>query len=303
MFMGYCRTTGWLGLLLVVACTSRVDAMETGDTEPGPSDTEPDPSASDPSDPSASASSTDTGPPDNDAPFPPSETVECGAGWDQTVGGGALSALGFPRACNPRLEQGVIDGYRCCSTDPATADGGLPAYAGKGIDGSPPLYADAANAAGTWGMCVRTEDIPMGSGLLDPAAVNCPIPCDPTWASDDVAAVCGTGRVCCQTTEVDAKDCAQQDGVWRPVSGVDIGDQSVVPQTNWNTVAHDTHQDPNGTVCLAYAGDSNNETFLECIRTLSVANRRGYCMALGVGQACPGDPSFGYQSACDEMNN
>lgn len=253
------------------------------------------------------ASDTDLGTSDasepmNDAPFPPDELVGCAEGWNDTVGGGALSALGFPRACNPRLEPGVQDGYRCCSTDPATADGSLPAYTGKGTEGSPPLYADAANDAGTWGMCVRTSDIPPGSGLLAPAAQDCPIPCDPTWAADSVATVCGAGRVCCQTTELGANDCVQQDGVWRPVTGHDIGDASVVPPTVWNNVAHDTHQDPNGTVCLAFAGgDTSSAEFAECIRHLTVADRRGFCMALGPGQACPGAVES-YVDACEAMN-
>jgi hypothetical protein len=283
-------------MLFLVACSSRVgtSASDSSQTDSDSADTS---SASNPT-----ATASDSGPPMNDAPFPPDELIECGAGWDTTVGGGALSTLGFPRACNPRLQPDIIDGFLCCSTDPATADGTLPAYTGKGITGSPPLYAGEANGAGTWGMCVRTEDIPEGSGLLDAAAANCPVPCDPTWSDDDVSTVCGSGRVCCQTTELGANDCVQDNGVWRPVSGADIGVEGVVPPTNWNNVAHDTHQDPNGNVCLAYAGDNTaSEEFLECIQTLSVANRRGYCMALGPGQACPGaDPS--YVDACEAKN-
>lgn len=234
-----------------------------------------------------------------DGPF-----VDCAdlpAGGD-TVAPGPSGALGFPeQACDPRTS-GSANGYRCCSSDPATADGQLPAYEGKGIEGSAPLYADAANGAGRWGMCVNTTDIPLGSGLLADDALNCPIACNPTWDDGDVASVCGAGRVCCQTIELGPKDCVQENGVWRAVTGADIGDQEVTPPTNWNNVAHDTHQDPNGAVCLAASGnDVTSPEFAECIRTLSVADQRGFCMALGPGQVCPADdPS--YVDACEAMN-
>ena len=225
------------------------------------------------------------------------------------VGGGVRGPLGFPiAACNPRTS-GEANGYRCCSTGPATADGALPAYELKSIEGgSPPLYADAANAAGTQGVCVRTEEIPEGSGLLSAAAHNCPIACNPTWSAQDVETVCGQNRVCCQTHEVREKDCVQEDGVWRPVTGADIGAAGVVPQTNWSSVSHDTHQDANGTICLAASGgDPSSEFFEECIRHLDVANQRGFCMSLQPGQVCPSDrdppPSgAGYRDVCDMMN-
>src|SRR5262249_38605741 len=147
-------------------------------------------------------------------------------------------------SCNPR-ESGEANGYKCCSTDPATADGALPAYEGKQIaGGSAPLYADAANDAGNQGACVRTMDIPTGSGLVSEAAFNCPIACNPTWASGDVEAVCGAGRVCCQVHELREKDCVQEDGVWRAVTGADIGESEVKPNTVWAEASHDTHQDP-----------------------------------------------------------
>jgi hypothetical protein len=160
-------------------------------------------------------------------------------------------------------------------------------------------------------MCVRTKDIPVGSGLIDPAAANCPIPCNPTWSSGDIAAVCGSApnRVCCQTVELGDKDCVQEDGVWRPVTGADIGVKTVVPNTVWNNVAHDTHQDPNGTVCMAYAATTSDAaaSFAECIRHLTVANQRGFCMSLQAGQVCPTNPDpppmgAGYISICDRKN-
>lgn len=215
--------------------------------------------------------------------------------------------------CSPRQGDNCPSTHFCCSDDPSTADGDLPAYNGKMINGSVPLYADAANAAGTSGMCVRTKDIPPGSGLIDPAAANCPIPCNPTWSSGNIAAVCGDTRVCCQTVELGEKDCVQdKEGLWRPVTGADIGATgaaAVVPATNWNNIAHDTHQDPNGTVCTAYAATTSDPqgTFTECIRHLTVADQRGFCMSLQAGQVCPTDPDpppmgAGYISICDRKN-
>ena len=96
--------------------------------------------------------------------------------------------------------------------------------------------------------------------------------------------------------------------MWRAVTGEDIGDPDVVPTTNWNNVAHDTHQDPNGAVCSAVAGgDPSSEVFETCIEGLSVASQRGFCMALGPGQVCPSDrdpppQGAGYRDVCDLMN-
>lgn len=206
--------------------------------------------------------------------------------------------------CDPRQGDNCPDTHVCCSDDPSTADGDLPAFFMKGISGSTPLYADTANKAGNSGMCVRTKDIPTGSGLLDPAAANCPIPCNPKWSAGDVSTVCGVGRVCCQTVELGDKDCVQEADsmMWRAVSGADIGASGVVPSTNWNNVAHDTHQDPNGTVCATVSGGAGTAAFNECIRHLTVADQRGFCMALGAGQACPTDAALGYRSICDQKN-
>jgi hypothetical protein len=78
-----------------------------------------------------------------------------------------------------------------------------------------------------------------------------------------------------------------------------------VPTSNWNNVAHATHQDPNGTVCLALAGgDTRSERFLECIQHLTVADQRGFCMTLGAMQQCPTSPNAipPYVSVCDAKN-
>jgi hypothetical protein len=214
--------------------------------------------------------------------------------------------------CSPKQGENCPETHFCCSDDPSTANGDLPSYTLKAVaGGSTAIYADAANLAGTSGMCVRREDIPMGSGLLDPAALNCPIPCNPTWTSGNIAEVCGTGRVCCQTVELGDKDCVQDTSTmkWRPVTGEDIGASGVVPATNWNNVAHETHQDPNGSVCLGLNGnDPHSDGFAECIRHLTVANQRGFCMSLQAMQVCPTDPrpvamgGAGYISACDRKN-
>lgn len=228
-------------------------------------------------------------------------------------------AVNYPTVafrCNPKQGDNCPDEHFCCSDDPSTAVGGLPAYTGKNIaGGSTPLYADAANRAGTSGMCVRTSDIPMGAGLLDPAATNCPIPCNPRWGAGDVATVCGPSRMCCQTVEMGDKDCVQEVDtmLWRPVAGADIcdptrGECPVIPPTNWNNIAHDTHQDPNGTVCGAVSGGTQTAAFGECIKHLTVADQRGFCMAARNAAneplVCPTSAAAipPYQSVCDRKN-
>ena len=87
--------------------------------------------------------------------------------------------------CNPRQSDNCPETHFCCSDDPAAVGGELPGYMGKDIGNATPLFSGLNNALGTSGMCVRTEDIPAGSGLLEPNVVNCPIPCNPTWTEDD----------------------------------------------------------------------------------------------------------------------
>jgi len=216
------------------------------------------------------------------------------------VAGGDLAPTGFPEfACNPRADGGLhANGYNCCSVDPAAEGGGLPSYAGKNIQGGNPYFSGDNNELGTWGMCVRTGDIPFGSALIEAAAASCPIPCNPTWDDESIDVVCGENRRCCQTHVLTPMDCVQdQDGIWRAVSGADIGSS-----TDWNPSAHETHQDPGGVVCTGYAsGDQTSPIFFDCIEQLSVADQRGVCMALQVGQACPSEqPSF--VDACELLN-
>lgn len=297
-------TPGWI-VLLATACVVPKLVGEGPDTEGDVEGDTEDPTATgSASGPSATASATDDGAEADTGDGSDGLYVDCamlGPG-EPTVGPGAPGPLGFPIfACNPR-SSGVSDsGHACCSTDPATGDGQLPAFQGKGITGSTPLYAGAANDAGTWGMCVKIPDIPPDFGLLEEAAANCPIPCNPTWSANDITNVCGQDRVCCQTNELRPKDCVRDEsGTWRAVTGADIGSGLVEPVTNWSTVSHETHQDPNGTVCDAFA-DGDETAFAECIRHLGVADQRGFCMGFGSQSSCPAaDPN--YIDACEAMN-
>lgn len=216
-----------------------------------------------------------------------------------TIGGGVLGPTGFPVAhCDPTVSGSLAaNGYRCCSTDAAAQGGALPDYAGKNIaNAGVPYFADANNGLGRWGMCVASADIPAGSGLITEAAENCPVPCNPTWETSEIDVVCGASRVCCQAHELQPEDCVQdEDGNWRPVTGHDIGGLST-----WAPGEHTTHQDPNGTVCSSL-GPPTSPEFIDCVRQLTVADQRGVCMSLAVGQGCPLQQP-GYQSACDLLN-
>lgn len=221
----------------------------------------------------------------------------CGENDTELIGGGPPGPSGYPPPCNPQQEPG-INGYRCCSDDPAAVGGALPAYQGKGIDGDVPYFSEINNDLSQFGQCVRVGDL-QGQGLLAGGVEGCPIPCNPTWSADEVQTVCGASRVCCQTVELQADDCVQDSttGLFRPVTGDDIG-----VLTQWRPVDHDTHQDPNGSACLALAGgDVSGSAFQDCVRQLTVANQRGYCMALGPGQLCPLE-SPGYVDACEALN-
>jgi hypothetical protein len=214
-----------------------------------------------------------------------------------TVGGTAPGPLGFPTlACDPRIS-GAGE-HICCSDDPSAVGGALPDYQNKDIGGATPIFSGVNNALSTWGLCVRTSDIPAGSGLLEMAASNCPIPCDPTWGETDVATVCGANRVCCQTLELQPEDCVldPETQQWRPARGTDVLDGL----STWAPSEHATHQDANGTGCATFT-DGNDGAYVDCVAQLRVASQRGFCMALGPGQACPAeDPS--YVDACTAIN-
>jgi hypothetical protein len=202
--------------------------------------------------------------------------------------------------CNPRQDKNCPDTHFCCSDDPAAVGGGLPAYQtpeGPG-NGGTPYFSGLNNALGTVGMCVRTSDLPAGAGLLEPAAANCPVPCNPTWDADDKMAICGANRVCCQTVEIEPEDCILDGDTWRPATGADI----LAERSNWAQARHETHQDPSGKGCAQFAGgQTSGPDFLGCIEELSVADQRGFCMALQPGEACPTEVE-GYMNACEQIN-
>lgn len=271
------------GSLMVLACV--VGALACGPAVE--LDTDTDTGTGSTTDPTEGESVDETGTPSG----------PCGVNDTDLIGGGPPGPLGFPPPCNPREDPGT-NGYRCCSDDPAAADGQLPAYFGMDIEGSPPFFADVNNDIGTSGMCVDVTQL-QGQGLLAPGVEGCPIPCNPTWPGDTIDVICGPARVCCQTVELQPADCVMDPntGLFRPVTGDDIG---VLSQ--WRPADHATHQDPNGTGCLALAGgDPASEVFESCVRELGVANQRGFCLALGAGQACA-DAQPSYVDACEQLN-
>jgi hypothetical protein len=200
--------------------------------------------------------------------------------------------------------------YVCCSDDPAAMDLSdsavevLPAYMGGDGTGTP-LFSGPQNHLSTSGFCIDVSVVPPNAAILDPGTgQGCPLPCNPTWSTADVAAVCGGGTVCCQTQELGDLDCALDpslgdSGCYRPVTGGDIMGLGGLNVSNWSSSDHDTHQDPNGKGCTEFVTASGGGTAErnDCFRRLSVANQRGFCQS-GV---CPlTDP--GYIDACERRN-
>ncbi len=207
--------------------------------------------------------------------------------------------------CNPRQSDNCPETHTCCSDDPSAVGGVLPAYQNKEIEGDTPFFSGLNNALGTSGMCVRTGDIPSGSGLLEAAAANCPIPCNPSWSDSDELAVCGANRVCCQTVELEPEDCVQEDPddpqSWRPAVGTDIFQN----RTNWDRTRHVTHQDAGGEGCSQFSTDNGDPEedpgYRGCLEQLTVADQRGFCIGLEMGQGCPTEAPD-YVNACDQIN-
>lgn len=203
----------------------------------------------------------------------------------------------FMPPCNPAQDSGRGD-QRCCSDDPSTLSGELPAYQGLEIPGSAPSFSERNNDLSRFGR--RLEAHPRGGeGLLAAGVEDCPIPCNPTWPDDAIDSVCGLDRECCQTVELDPKDCVidSDTGRYRPVTGEDIGEL-----TFWRSHDHVTHQDPDGNACLQLAqGNISNPEFTGCVRHLTVANQRGFCTELGADQQCPQDQP-GYVDPCEQLN-
>src|SRR5690606_31947968 len=208
----------------------------------------------------------------------------------------------------------------CCSDDPAALDLGdidalvTPAYLGRGGDG-PPVFSGANNMLSRSGMCVEEGSVSTADALTDVNAVGCPVPCNPTWSASEVAEICGAGRVCCQTRALEPEDCVLDPGLgdsgcWRPAHGGDIAGLGGLEATNWGSTSHVTHQDPSGTNCqlfvqgvppsvLTASGVTVQQLLLACYLRLSVANRRGFCVA--PDDACPlSDPS--HVDACEQLN-
>jgi hypothetical protein len=156
------------------------------------------------------------------------------------------------------------------------------------------------NALGRTGRCVRREEIPGGYGLIEAGAVGCPVPCNPTWTQGEIDEVCGEAASCCQTVELDEADCVLDEdlGCYRPARGDDIFDLG----DPWDKDAHETHQDPELRACTELA-EGDQEALEDCLRQLSVADQRGYCMFLntGMGETCGVDRED-YVSPCDRLN-
>lgn len=238
------------------------------------------------------------------------------------VGAGLLATACDPTyavtsfRCNPSAPDCPTDKYGtgdyvCCSDDPAALNvddltaAALPGYVGKNGDGTP-LFSGANNHLSTSGFCIDISQVPPSAAIGDPGSgQGCPLPCNPTWAKADVAAICGAGTVCCQTQELGELDCALDpelgdQGCWRPVTGGDINIFSTgLKVSDWSPADHVTHQGPSGKGCTAFvAAEGGDDALLEaCYQRLSVANQRGFCQA-GV---CPlTNPA--YVDACERKN-
>lgn len=186
--------------------------------------------------------------------------------------------------CNPRGPSPQCpDDQFCCSDDASSAGSGVPDFAPGGTP--TPLFASNNNGLSARGMCVRVSDLPPNSGL---PLNNCPVPCNPAWSGGEIEAVCGAGRVCCQTVELQARDCVSDgSGSVRPANGLDAlnnlaGNPACDddPRNCWRPSDFETHQDPNFEACQRLAADLDM-TLEDCIGKLGVADTRGFCMAEG----------------------
>lgn len=222
----------------------------------------------------------------------------------------AMSCVGvdYPTVafrCDPRQENTCPETHFCCSDDPAAEGGVLPDYLGKGIAGGTPFFSGNNNVLSATGMCVNLDELDRSTGLSEPNAEGCPIPCNPTWTEADIAIVCGEAAQCCQTVELSINDCVLDldTNLWRPVTGGDINSNDVSPQTSWRPTDFETHQDPGGLGCEAYAnGSRTSDAFIDCVVNLSVADQRGFCSVLPAGEVCP-LASPDYKDPCQRIND
>ena len=125
---------------------------------------------------------------------------------------------------------------------------------------------------------------------------GCPVPCNPSWDSDSVDAICGTGTFCCQTLEVDGVGLRVRiprsvtrvagDQFWRRHHGTRGG----LDATSWfceraldparsrraTSARRGSWASPtrSSTDASATAGDVQ----VACLRRLGVANQRGFCI-------------------------
>jgi hypothetical protein len=226
--------------------------------------------------------------------------------------------------CSPGGDSPCPDGYICCSDDPAALDLDnlglevLPEYQGRGGTGTP-IFSGGNNSLSITGMCIEEGKVPPEGALADVGAQGCPVPCNPTWTGDQIDEVCGNNTICCQTVELEQKDCvldpaAGDNGCYRPVDGSDIKGLGGLDATEWRGTEHATHQDPNGNSCKTFVNgvsqsvlDSKMITADElreaCFARLTVANARGYCLGKSpTVTACPLDQPT-YRDACEQRND
>jgi hypothetical protein len=259
---------------------------------------------------------------------------------------GACVSVDYPDIafrCNPSLGSDACpDGFQCCSDDPAAYDLALATSVGviPDYDSAPtnrtrvPIFSESNNVISRTGMCVSKSNVigPLAqnqTGLLQPPAVGCPRPCNPTWTESERQSVCGSNglgqtNLCCQTVELDFTDCVFDENLtcFRPVTGLDLGVTGNNPpplsrvdssgnvitgsSVNWIGGDHATMQGPDGDACTTFAGgDKSSVLWSECVRSLSVANQRGYCLSRDDSNGIATCPltSTSYVDACEQLNN
>lgn len=191
--------------------------------------------------------------------------------------------------CNPRQDDNCPDDYECCSSDPATL---------TTRSGDQRLFSGTRNSLSEFGMCIRKGDL-RGTSFALPESPDgdCPVPCNPQWGDALVEGVCGAGRVCCQTREVEPLDCTGAAPATNAEALACARDSSC---TNW--AQHPSAQDPNFQRCTELSRDGSGTviqaTFEACAETLSVANQRGFCMAPDPNRRCLNMGTPFYTDAC-----
>lgn len=191
-----------------------------------------------------------------------------------------------PFLCNPSLGNADCPtDFVCCSDDPATLSGKPPVFGGDNTTSASqqPLFADQNNSLSVSGLCVAQGVLnQLGADGATPLTNKCPVPCNPTWESTNpefVDQMCGTTGFCCQSRQLDPKDCVfdPEEMKWRPATGKDIG----ILSAQW---IHATNQDPGAKGCNILAnGNTSSQIYKDCLKNLSVADQRGFCQP----DACP----------------